>query len=215
MSDQCLRTEHVGALCAGATDDPRWAHVAACPRCRSLVAAYRGFVAGRPDLADPAAEAELGRRLAREIGGPPSSVRVLRRSRPYVRVSLALAAVLATAVIVVRWAPGPPATGIVVRGTEAPATPVLLTHAPQARPDGDLDLSWVPWPDAELYAVILFAGTLDEIARFTADADTILVVPAAIWQDAGGPDADLLWQVEALHEGGVVARSALTILPAP
>lgn len=216
MSGQCISPDDLGPLLVAPAVDPRWAHVAECPRCRSLVASYRSFLAGNPALADREADEEIGRRLAEEITPRPVVVGNTRSWRgPVIGASLAVAAVLATVAIFSGWPTGPQAPVIVIRGEQSPLGTVIATYPAEEMPGNKLRLTWTPVPDTETYALRLVGADLAEINHWTVQLDTVLIIPLPERPGQDGVEGDLYWQVEALKPGGVWARSELTVLHLP
>jgi hypothetical protein len=216
MSEKCISPAEMGGLLAASADDPRWVHVNQCPGCRTLAASYRAFLDGNPALADSDADAELDRRLAAEIQLQPTVVGKTRSWRgPIFGASLAMAAVLATIVILTGRPMAPNSHSIVIRGQQSPEGTVMATHPVQVLPGGKLRLTWSPVPEIETYAVRLVAGDLAEKDRWIVEADTVLTIRMPAGMSPGGAGGDLYWQVEALQSGGIAARSGLTALQLP
>lgn len=95
MTSPCLHPDDLPGAFALPAGDPRHQHLQDCPRCRALVHAYDEFMAGDQEGAltsdQIAAEAELGRRLARHLDTAVARRhRVIRSDRAW----LAAAAVL-------------------------------------------------------------------------------------------------------------------------
>lgn len=237
MADACPPIEEFEAIRRLDARDPRRRHVEECPRCRALLAAYRAFMAGRDELADPAAEARLGELLAREIAaepepesvpapvpaspGPPPLGGLLAFLRTLagpqlLRPALAAATVLIIGIAVLRpWQPAPE-HDIVLRGESSPgAERVVVLQPPRLVAGGELELGWSACPGADGYRVQLLSTGLTEVARFEVDADTTLRIPAARLAAPGAASPQLLWRVEALLDGDVIAHSRPAALPAP
>ena len=208
----CLTADDLGDLLV-ADDDPRWAHVAACPRCRSLVASYRSFVAGNQDLADATAEAELGRRFGTFLADEDRKViRRHARIRPILGVAAAMAAVLALVVVMDPWSSDEPVP--LIRG-DGPAQNRVVAHPATRQDTTTAILAWAPWDGAETYRVLLFAGDLTELARVEAGSDTLLMLTLPTQAEPPAEGRDFYWQVQAIRLSSVVAESAIEVLPEP
>ncbi|MCB1182550.1 hypothetical protein KDM41_03885 [bacterium] len=213
MTEPCPSIEELGPMAELAAGDPRRAHVDSCPRCRGLLAAFAGFVAGSPSHADPAREARLAAGLA-ALATPASRrepgtvVRILRS-----RVTASLLATAAVLVLVV---------GLSREGDPLPGGPAGVTRTTlsakdfgmEARvvTDGGYRLSWTrPAAPGETFRVVFFGGDLVEVGRI--EAGTAAGVDWTPPQRAGGDAAAMTWRIEVVREGDVVARSTPQPLP--
>lgn len=209
MDERCLPVADLGDLCDRGPDDPRWAHVAACPRCRALVASYRRFRKGSPAHADPAAEEELARRVraALAAGGAAAPLSAGGRARRIAwPAAVAVAAVLTGFVVIGRGFDRGPAP-VVVRGPAEPGA--LAVHDAQRLPDGGVRLIWSSCADADSFQVATFDRALVQLDAWPAGANTVDTLSAAAGRDA------VYWQVEAMRGRAVVARSVPQVLPVP
>lgn len=217
MDDGCIDLTRLSDLVAAGADDPRWEHVRGCARCRAHVAAYRSFLRGRPELSDEGAEALLAARLAREIRGDRtvSAMDASRRERSrwfsLPRATLAIAAALVLIAGIVFFRPERPRSPLVLRSGSAVTSPEIQLLPAQPLDSGGYRLRWHRWPGATSYEVHLYGADLLETAVLSASADTSLSIAATSGAGASGPAT--LWRVTAHEASGVVARSALAILP--
>jgi hypothetical protein len=228
MIERCFNVEELEAIAGLPADDPRHRHAESCPRCRALLASYREFITGRDELADVRADATLADALDRGIFGAQASAADTSPSlldrlaglwqrigeAGMLRPALSAAAVLVIAVAVLSpWDPGP-APERVLRGEgTAASSPRITTRDAQVRPDGSVLVSWRPAAAAHLYRVQILGEDLVEIGSIDAGPDTFLVFhpPATAGGEAASPA--LLWRVQGLATGEVVATSTAATLP--
>ena len=220
MSEQCHRIEDFGILAELTPGDPRLAHVAACPACRSRLAIYRRFMAGNPDHADAAREKELAAFLQREILGQKQE----RRPAPLpwwrgLVNSRRLAPLLATAALLVLFVSfqqyrqaSRPGEDSVVRSQAAVAPEMQL--AATATADGGMRFSWQTPAEKGEYRVVLYAADLQEVARFDAGTATALELDAEQWAGVRRTSGPLIWRVETLRSGDLRGSSQPAVIPA-
>lgn len=237
MSDRCFDFDELSAILRAGEGDSRWAHIHACPRCRSRLALYRSYVGLEKVPADPPGdpkEAEAGRELQkildREILGPspgeemktPASVRSgrfrrlfmsLRRPLRLAPIAGVLALVVAAFLFVRTWQPWT-SDRTVFRGTvwdEQLSSEVVVFPLQTLAADG-VQLRWRSVPGARTYRVRLLSSRYEELACLDAGRDTVLsVTPEEIHRPPGEP-AVSFWLVEALDHGDPIAESAPSIL---
>lgn len=200
------------------SEDPRVAALE--PHERAQLAAYREFMREPTDLAaDRLADADrrLGQTLDEAIGlGPPDhSPRAAARTSfvkrlagwfaPPLRPVLAAAAVLAvmSGVWFTQTRMGEP----VMRGSEGSALVVSARSEP-----GAIALEWTLAAPGVTYEVHLFGSDLEEVARFDAGSSTRFTITHAELQERAIGSASLSYQVVALRDGDIVARSRTAAL---
>ncbi len=209
-------------------------HLAACPRCRALVAACRDFT--RPDPATSAprqAEAEdaLARFLAGEFRADAARVPEPRGFRAVLAEALSAltryrfawaataAAVLVVSVLVWQGARDRQPDRIRLRrgaaGTST-ADERVTTEPPRLLEDGSLELRWQPFEGANAYRIVLLApSTLEEAIPPKRVSATRTVLDPAELKSAAGAGGALMWQVVALADGDSLATSRAAILEIP
>jgi len=175
----CLDHDTLAALAEGALDPERRAaalpHLAACMRCRSVVAAVARA------LADP--------EVARELRAAETDRRGRGHRRGWIAAGVAAAAVL----LLFAW---PTRFQEETRPHRAP--PITAAPAPQAVfPEGPVaeapSLRWTPVPGADLYRTALFDAR--GIVLYEAElAGTVATLPDSVLP---APGETYWWQVEA------------------
>jgi hypothetical protein len=213
---KCVDVEHIGNVIEYPDDHPVRRHVAACPRCRTLVENYRAFMRAETtaDAGLDRARAELDEAIARRgretLPGTPqggagtkrmSWVRVLLRPMP------ALAAVVVVAVTAI----------VLTRGDHGVETPLLRTQGgaadtwqvnePALRRDGVVVLSWAPVPGADSYQVRIYGAALETLATLGPTQESSLALERSALPADLPDNADLTWRVIALRKGAELARS--------
>jgi len=226
MADRCFDLSEFGDLLDLEPGDPRSEHLARCPLCRSRLKAFRAFLEKRPAAGSRPADADaaLERYITATVRQSPLSrpgseaERGLPRLGPLSLRRFAVPALAAAAVVVLVlvWAPprhapeGP--SGQLRREPQPAGLEATLAATSAVRPDGAIALRWRKSPDADSYQVQLFDTRLEEIARFPAGSDTVLILLPEQLVDLSGP---LLWRVQALRTGSVVGRSSPAALELP
>jgi hypothetical protein len=166
---------------------------------------YLGCAQCREDLQAGAA--------LRELYGKPA-VAALKRPAPARRTWLPLAAAAAIALVAVGvWNSRKPA--------EAPGQPVLrggstggLQVEVTSGPEGSIELSWPPHPNATAYEVQVLATDGVSVWRAEADEPHLRIAPGTLPTPL--PDQSFVVEVQALDSmGAVVAASYPTPLPTP
>ncbi len=216
MTDRCFTPEEFGPLLALPANDPRRAHLDACPACRALAHAWREFQAPPPEALPDGldeADAQLAARLQDALGLPPPLCGVPggggRRApaRPGARRALlaAAAALAACAVLFVARDLS------VLRGPRLPDRPGVERGGadnvgdPRVLPQNDgWRLTWRRPPGTDAAVVVLFDARLRELTRRAAGADSSLAI--------GGDNTarEAVWaQVLFLAEGDTVAHSPI------
>lgn len=221
---ECPSVEALAALAELSEGDARVQALAACPRCRARMLAYREFLTPGPAAAGArldAARAALDAALARELGDAPAVVAPVRpvaapqrRSwfealfAPALRPAwgLALVAILAAGV----WVAQQPAPRI-LRGDDAPT---VVTHDVEQRP-GAAVLDWESVPGATRYEVRFYAQDLSDLATMDAgDARAFTLEAGALPQGLKSGEK-VSWQVVALAGHDELARSRMESVVAP
>jgi hypothetical protein len=199
MTDECYRSDELEELAATPPGDPRRAHLAECPRCRTDLAAYLAFMnpGPHPAEADPEdARTRLAAALEREIlpaqsphtgvvrepqQPPDHPVRAFWRSmtRPVLRPVWGLAAVVLLIVAAQQAVQFSRRAGepIVLRGP-AEAAAEAVTASMEMLDDGSVRFRWPPVTGAESYSIALYRGDLSQLDRFDAGAATTLLLDA-------------------------------------
>ncbi|MCP4572156.1 MAG: hypothetical protein GY838_07350 [bacterium] len=235
MSSPCYDPTELETIHNLPGDDPGRDHLEECVRCRAQLSAYERFLTlgeAEPDPQEQAAEEALGTFLETEILGrsadhrsdepvaeeaPPHLGRPRMTSRR-LAWSLGVAAVLAVAfglnLNLHDRLPDSNDVRLRTDGAVDPAGSIILEAVSRAD-DGGLDLTWRASSGATDYRVVLYDEQLREVASFPAGTGTMLRLVPDQLQTAGGGSALLLWRVEALQHGDLVARSALATLVAP
>lgn len=176
MTDQCLGLSDIVAAQRAPLDDPRQLHLQACPRCRALLYAYYEFMdPATPDVPAgfEAADRELSARLRgdapesamarakRGAGGGRSMLHWLRL-RPLYGVAVAL---LACAVVVAVRDLALVQASRLPRGTGALRGDVAAADVAWSRDGAASELTWRLPANATGAVVILYDGSLQELAR--------------------------------------------------
>jgi hypothetical protein len=228
MRQSCYRPEELAELLELEAGDPRREHLAACPRCRALLAEYRQFLEPRgavPGADLPDAERRLRAVLRREILGEERTVpetpggRFLARLRrigstPGFRPALAVAATVL--LLFLGWEMydrRPPGSGRPVLRQQSPpeegaAGAGFALEAARFREGGAVELRWAPAAGAEAYRVLLFTADLQELAVLGPLTETrVLFQPRELSRPLE-PGTVLVWHVAALQTGDEIARSS-------
>ena len=206
MSERCLNMEELTGM---PTDDPRRAHLDACPRCQAVVKSLAEFMDPQdvPQGADVAdAHARLAAALDREITPQENVIRPASSFwTPFrVRTIAAAAAVVIVAVGLSMfgsgWGPGPgvlPNQKPVLRGIGTPAAPFLCQL--ELLSGGRFQASWPGIAGATGYRVVVYGQDLRKLIAFEAGSTTQLVIQMPV----GGA----FCRVIALKDGDELARS--------
>jgi hypothetical protein len=232
MAEACYSLEQLAELAVLAADDPRLAHLQACPRCRALLASYQNFMAPGPlpgAARAAAAERELTTVLEREILGPekggvagiePRSglaqrildLLTLPRLRPVLAVAAALLLILGLPKVIDQHhgeAPQP-----VLRGQAPAEEGVVLSAEAVLQADGSVRFSWRPTSSADLYRLEFYTADLAELAHIATRSDSVFVLSAGILPGVADISAIAYWRLGALSRGDVTVRSPLQAFPA-
>jgi hypothetical protein len=212
MEEHCIDVERIEEVLALPPDHPERRHAETCPRCVSIVASYRSFVAAEPDedagldRAQPALDARIREEAGRWIPHKPA----LRSSRSLWDVFRRPAFVVALATLVIGviavWTMRSPERET-FRGNETKTAEFVL-HPSVVGADGAIQLSWAAVAGADQYQVRIYGPDMSEIYRSSPAAETSLTLSRSSLP-ADLPSAlDLTWQVYALAQGDVVASSA-------
>ena len=188
---QCLDDDTLAAMAEGSLDGARQptalSHVAACARCRHIVASVARA------LADP--------ELSREI-------RVVEQGSPRVRrlIPIAVGLAAAAAIMLIVLPPkleDPPSAH---RAPPITAAPAPLAMAPVGHVSDAETLQWSSVAGADRYRVTLF--DIDGSVRFASEVtDTSVAIPSSVILVAGRAYA---WRVEARLDFDRWASSDLT-----
>lgn len=240
MTQRCHTPEEITELAELGPDDPRRAHLDACPRCQAVLLSFREFLRAEPLPAGarPAqASEQLDRVLQAEILGPPSLAaasrqdapeggrwwdRLAGRLRPPVLApALAGAAVVALLVLLLPGrTPTEPAREL--RGASSEAASQggddvrdLIWTETTALAEGGWLLEWRLPSGADRAEVILYASDLSELLRreFRDEQQWRLATPAG--GEAGWPAGARYWRVLGLQGAEEIARSTLQAIGQP
>ena len=216
-----------------AAPDSQMAHVRACPRCRSLLAAARGFATREQGEACPGeGEAVLRiqavlkseildaeqdatrpeRRLAVSRtragsagGGGIAGFLRLALGRRFVLPAFGAAAIAIGGFLLVRdELPWSFGPSVLREEPGVSSNVSLSTLPPRALGGGEIELRWRRSASAETYRVRFLDAELREVGSLSSGAETLLVVPAAA---PGGSAVPFFWQVEALSQGDKIGDS--------
>ena len=240
MGEEPFEIEDLGEIAALPVDDARRRAVEATPRGRALMAAYREFlIAEAPPGSNPeVAAARLDAFIAREIEGhravdarlalgadTRSEAWTTRLIRALLGPALrpAFAAVVLLVVAGGAWLalrpshPGMPAGTPVYRGSEQTpdALPTLQLERARTGADGALQLAWAAVPGATGYRLRFFGADLSDAARVDTGASTRWTLRREALPAGLSRGASMLWQVEALRDGDVIAASPSVALTLP
>ena len=227
MSVKCFEPEELGQILALPEKDPRARHLRECPRCRSLVRAYREFAApteGVPAGADlVAARATLMEKVEAEIHARRPRPTTSRGENPMMSLwrKLTSQPALAGAVVVLvvigtLWFARPTDNGTapVLRGREDPAVKNFGTLEARRAADGARILSWQTVPEADSYEVTFFTAGLEEIGHESVAGPSLTLTRERMEAWAAGGDV-ILWRVTALRGGDPVGSSPVSTLALP
>lgn len=217
MKRECYTEEELAEILALPPDDPRLAHAAECPACRSLLLSYRAFMkpgeTREPSRREEARE-KLGAFLDGELCGSKRATARARGRSPLrsrrLRALLAVAGVAALLLIVVRLPDRPgrsPVSGVLRETGRKPgmSPTVEWTDAETAR------LSWHAFAGADAYRVVIYDADLAELYRTGETAGTSLTLALDEIPGASGGQT-LFWRVVALEGGDESTASSLEIL---
>lgn len=208
---ECIAEEALGEILALPPDDPRRSHLDTCPRCRSLMLSYQGFVA--PDAQSalaygtPEAQAlDRARERLLGVGDPHEAPPVaMPRSRPWwamlaaprLRPVLALATIaVATVAVFLGSRLQGPAFDPTVRGLGG--KPMSLAEPAYAR-DGSVRLLWRGTAEAERYELRFFTMALEPVGQVDAGTDTTVTLAPGRLPAAYGHGELLLYRVAAMR----------------
>jgi hypothetical protein len=212
LEEHCIDLERIEEVLALPADHPERRHAETCPRCASLVASYRSFVAAEPDpdagldQARPALDARIREHAQRWI--PPRPAPTVSRSfwdvfrRPAFVVAFAAAVIGAAAVWMLRSPERETFRGNRTESTEFALHPAIVAA------DGAIQLSWSPVTGADQYQVRVYGPNMAEIYRSKPAADTSLTLSRSSLPADLPAELNLTWQVYALAQGDVVGSSA-------
>lgn len=217
----CYSDADLGTLAALPAGDPRLAHLAVCPRCRSRLALYREFLepsalpgGARADEADARLAAVLEREILAATRPAPARTRgenwLARWLAPARRPVWALAAIAVVAAGVWAIARGP--SRPLMRGPETGTGVEVRAPVESA---GAVTLAWRPVRGADRYEVRFYATDLSDLARLPAPAGDRLELRRGTLPPPLSSGERVLWQVVALHGGDVLARSRTRSLRLP
>lgn len=221
MKHVCLSGEDLAAVIEMAPSDPVRMGCEACPRCDSLLAAMRSFLADDAEIAPSeraAATVSLSSSIQQisEAQSPKESSS--RSSRRRMRLgrktgwTLAAAAVFGALMVVL------PADERIadpsgnMRGESVGSFALdVEVHSPSTNGASPV-LRWRAPEGADRYRVALFSAALDTLAVIDLGTETELIVDDARFGVAD-TDAGVLFRVLAFRAGDPFARSALLELP--
>lgn len=211
MTQDCFPDTSLATVASWAPDDPRRAHLDACPGCRARLAAYLSFLKAEdvPGADAEDAERRLSAALAGLAGAPAAALprTAIPRRASRLRPVLALAATLLVAVGLWRGLAATavrPASGLILRG-EGEARPAPVIQSARSLADGRLALCWRRQPQADAYRVALHDADLRQVSVVDAGPDSTLAV---------APGAARFWRVLALRGGVEIGRTELAPLRA-
>lgn len=239
MNDRCLSLEELTVLALAAPDDPRRAHLDACPRCSARLLSWQEFLtpaalptAARAEEAGASLDAALRREILEQEAPrqtdrawqpKPSSRRrgiLSALLRPAYRPAWAIAALAVVVVFAFRGGPGL-RPGFDLRGGSSNPEAPVPAHA-QARENGVILLEWTRPPAATSSTVLLHAADLTEVARIDAGAAVTLEIrvgeeetrlPLQPGMEARSRGQARFWRVLCLAGTEEIARSTLQELP--
>lgn len=233
MTKDRFTPEEFARLAALPPDDPERVRAEADPRFEAWRRMLHAFESGAPVALDAAearaADAELERRLAREIGIEPGANARSAGARPAAargrgggfrwkawRLTAWAPAAAFAAVLVVAgglWmVAGREPAGRVVRGGDAgrPALAVTIRAAERGS-----ELSWAAVPGADRYDVTFSGGDLSEIARVEGHAETTLLLREGALPAGLTPGQEVVVEVIARRGADVLARSRAATMRLP
>lgn len=209
LQPDCIDVTEIGAVLELPADHPARRHAETCPRCKSLVASYRSFVAAEP---------VDGAELERVRGFLDARIRAdatrWQPSRPPVRAfrwqSLLrpmplLAAGFVVLLAAVFWTTREPEQSTL--RDSAPQVESFALQPAQIAADGSLQLAWSPMSGADQYQVRLYGPDFSEIFRSANTTATSLTIHPDRFAAKLPPTLDLTWRVFALSQGDVIATS--------
>lgn len=212
---RCIPDEALVGSAAWPADDPRWAHVAACARCRAVLLEHEAFLAEAtepdsiPDDVRAALDASIDRGLklaaatAASARPPVPQLEPDRRSRWDTVRSYALAAgfiVIAGTAVLLRFRPGEQP---LERGEQRP----VAIQAFEPRTTGThVEFRWHAWPGADAYRLELLGPDFAVVHRRSVGADTTCELPVHDETPALA-GAMLYWRIVADSSGVRIAAS--------
>ncbi len=217
QSEECPSLETLmAALAEGPLSAEFEKHLAVCPRCEAEAAMYREFERASVDPDQEADVEWIVRRLeeASEIPGagaesrqPETSAGPLKRLlgwltgggwRPLAPVGAAL---LAAALLLVVWTPGPGEVGDVTDPSITRSSGIQLVTAPLANlSEPPRELTWTAPKDASRFVVRIYEVDRTEFWEGESDTGSIQIPEAIRTKMVVG--RRFLWQVVAFGAGG-------------
>ena len=217
MNKLCVDIEQLGGVLELPANDPRRRHVETCPRCSALAVSYREFVNAEPvpPGSDPeAAAAHLRGVLREEIEGTLASRAKARPSFFSLRPAWAMLAfvLVVGSVVLIRMGPEGPQEQV-LRGGATGEDPLSLA-APEFLGDGSVQLSWLPFDEADQYIVVIYEPDLTELTRTDPVTDPEITLHS---RDLAGVTSGsaVIWRVVALQGGDEIEFSAPGTLRIP
>lgn len=225
MNQDCMPIENLVELITLDPDDPRRAHLDACPRCRARLAAFRSFLEMHP-LPEGARPADARKRLSRAIRqetsisqrsrsrpGPWSFLEILRRPRWQAAAGLVVAT--GAVVLLLQLTERREEQPILLRGAEGTESVEGSVPAHSVQADGAVELRWPSMADADEYQILIAGLDLEEILRVEAGPETQILLAAETVRDLGRPGSVVFWRVSALRGGDRIALSPPATLTLP
>lgn len=225
MSQDCIQPEDIGRVLQLPESDARVAHARECPKCRSLLLSYQAFLQVAEDEAPAGAnvrdaERRLSEIVNREMAGESSRLPIPARENPFARWWRSLAANpvwAATGVVAVLLAGS---LFLMRTGTETGES--VLRGGPDTSTAGEFELlgaerrdaatwtlRWQNRPDADQYRVRLHSIDLSNVVVLGPVTEAELIVSSRELSALREGEEDVLWRVEALRQGDVIATSDL------
>lgn len=221
MKHTCLSGEDLAAVVDMAPTDPVRQGCEACPRCDSLLAAMRSFLAddARIDASDRAAATlSLGSAIERISEGKspqessaPSTLRRMRIGRT-AGWTLAAAAVFGALMVMLPSEERIADPSGNTRGGSASSSGLEVDVQSAPTSGGSPMIRWQPPEGADRYRVEFFSATLDTLGVIELGTRTELVVDRA-QLGVVDSDAGLYFRVRAFRAGDPLASSPLLELP--
>jgi hypothetical protein len=218
MADHCFSADELADILEMPEGDARREHLGTCPRCRAVLAEYRAFLAGEAEAGDDQyaeADGRLRAALQREIFGDahaPAGAEPRPRGRFFqlltLRPALTLAALLLAILAVDTFRRGTDRGGVVLRQSEGGSAAESLEALPtELAGDGGVLFHWSGTVVADAFEIQIFDQQLEELGRFPASGDSLLVLPLATLRQLLGDSAICVWRVIALRNDDEVLRS--------